>query len=119
MTLARGLRGDGCDRDLARTFPRPATVLETDSHAQKLGEDRPAHGQSASGTLRNATESECGGKAFLGTWKEKGMGFNRYAGALLASAAGLGMSLGVTTSFAADMPVKAPPKAAPVESDVH
>jgi hypothetical protein len=37
------------------------------------------------------------------------MGFNRYAGALLAGAAGLGMSLGVTTSFAADMPVKAPP----------
>src|SRR5690242_11940505 len=41
------------------------------------------------------------------------MGFNRYAGALLASAAGLsmglGMSLGVTTSFAADMPIKAPP----------
>jgi hypothetical protein len=47
------------------------------------------------------------------------MGFNRYAGALLASAAGMGMSLGVTVSFAADMPVKAPPKAAPVESDVH
>jgi hypothetical protein len=37
------------------------------------------------------------------------MGFNRYAGALLASAAGLGMSLGVTASFAADMPLKAPP----------
>jgi hypothetical protein len=37
------------------------------------------------------------------------MGFNRYAGALLASAAGLGMSLGVTASYAADMPVKAPP----------
>ena len=37
------------------------------------------------------------------------MGFNRYAGALLASAAGLGMSLGVTASFAADMPIKAPP----------
>src|SRR5215472_15755699 len=50
------------------------------------------------------------------------MGFNRYAGALLASAAGMGMSLvmslGVTASFAADMPVKAPP-AAPAESDVH
>ena len=37
------------------------------------------------------------------------MGFNRYAGALLASAAGLGMSLGVNASFAADMPLKAPP----------
>jgi hypothetical protein len=37
------------------------------------------------------------------------MGFNRYAGALLASAAGLGMNLGVTASFAADMPLKAPP----------
>jgi hypothetical protein len=37
------------------------------------------------------------------------MGFNRYAGALLASAAGLGMSLGVTASYAADMPLKAPP----------
>ena len=37
------------------------------------------------------------------------MGFNRYAGALLASAAGMSMSLGVTTSFAADMPIKAPP----------
>jgi hypothetical protein len=37
------------------------------------------------------------------------MGFNRYAGALLASVAGLGMSLGVTASFAADMPIKAPP----------
>ena len=37
------------------------------------------------------------------------MGFNRYAGALLASAAGLGMSLGVTASFAADLPLKAPP----------
>ena len=37
------------------------------------------------------------------------MGFNRYAGALLASAAGLGVSLGVTASFAADMPLKAPP----------
>lgn len=37
------------------------------------------------------------------------MGFNRYAGALLGSAAGLGISLGVTASFAADMPVKAPP----------
>jgi hypothetical protein len=38
------------------------------------------------------------------------MGFSRYAGALLASAAGMSMvmSLGVTTSFAADMPVKAP-----------
>src|SRR5215470_18970198 len=36
------------------------------------------------------------------------MGFNQYAGALLASAAGLGMSLGVTASYAADMPVKAP-----------
>lgn len=37
------------------------------------------------------------------------MGFNQYAGALLASAAGLGMSLGVTASYAADMPLKAPP----------
>jgi hypothetical protein len=37
------------------------------------------------------------------------MGFNRYAGALLASVAGLGMSLGVTASYAADMPLKAPP----------
>jgi hypothetical protein len=37
------------------------------------------------------------------------MGFNRYAGALLASAAGFGMSLGVTASYAADMPLKAPP----------
>ena len=37
------------------------------------------------------------------------MGFNQYAGALLASAAGLTMGLGVTTSFAADMPIKAPP----------
>ncbi len=37
------------------------------------------------------------------------MGFNRYAGALLASAAGMGISLGVTASFAADMPLKAPP----------
>jgi hypothetical protein len=37
------------------------------------------------------------------------MGFNRYAGALLASAAGLGMSLGATASYAADMPLKAPP----------
>ena len=35
------------------------------------------------------------------------MGFNRYAGALLVGAAGLGMSLGVTTSLAADMPIKA------------
>jgi hypothetical protein len=37
------------------------------------------------------------------------MGFNRYAGALLASAAGMGISLGATASFAADMPLKAPP----------
>src|SRR5262245_53066054 len=51
-----------------------------------------------------------GVKAFLGTWQgEVGMGFNRYAGALLAGAAGLGMSLGATASFAADMPIKAPP----------
>jgi hypothetical protein len=47
------------------------------------------------------------------------MGFNRYAGALLAGAAGLGMSLGVTASYAADMPVKAPPQASAPESDVH
>ena len=47
------------------------------------------------------------------------MGFNRYAGALLAGAASLGIGLGVTASYAADMPVKAPPLAAPVESDVH
>jgi len=49
------------------------------------------------------------------------MGFNQHTGALLAGAAGLGMSLvmslGVTASYAADMPVKAPPAAA--ESDVH
>jgi hypothetical protein len=48
-----------------------------------------------------------------------GMGFNRYAGALVAGATGLGMSLGVTTSFAADMPVKAPPPPAVVPLDMH
>ena len=110
MTLARGLRRCRCDRDTSRTFPRPATVLERESHAQNLGEKRPAHGQSASRTIRNATDRKCGGKAFLVTWQgEVGMGFNRYAGALLASAAGMGISLGVTASFAADMPLKAPP----------
>src|SRR5882724_10207753 len=63
--------------------------------------------QERSGTPRDRKR---GGKAFLGTWQgEVGMGFNRYAGALLASAAGLGVSLGVTASFAADMPLKAPP----------
>src|SRR5215470_593739 len=71
--------------------------------------------QERSGTPRLGN---AGGKAFRVTWKEKGMGFNQYTGALLAGAAGLGMSLGVTASYAADMPVKAPPAPA-AESDVH
>src|SRR5712691_6974661 len=47
------------------------------------------------------------------------MGFNRDAGALLAGAAGFGVSLGMAASYAADISVNAPPAAAPVESDVH
>src|SRR5215470_5385947 len=71
--------------------------------------------QERSGTPRIGS---AGVRRFLGLQGEVGMGFNRHAGALLAGAAGIGISLGVTASFAADMPVKAPP-AAPVESDVH
>src|SRR3954469_12522808 len=62
--------------------------------------------QERSGTPRIGS---AGVRRFLGLQGEVGMGFNRYAGALLASAAGLGMSLGVTASYAADMPLKAPP----------
>jgi len=48
------------------------------------------------------------------------MGFNRIASALVASAVSLGVTgLGVTAACAADMPIKAPPKAPQQESDVH